>query len=325
MAPALALSADVSLQLFRIVDAGAYFSTLPLTLTIARRAGLPGIPSIWRLGLVALWALSLPFLHGLYSGQTNGLVLLAIVGSLALWQRGHSRSAGLLLAAAALTKVYPGLVALLWVRERDLRALLGFAIGLVAGWLIPLAAFGVQPALDYLRLVPFLAAFAASSQHLNLSPGSVAGAALSGVSPAAAVVGNVIARALSLGVTLAGPGLVPAGAARGRLSAATFAWVLALMLIGGQLIEYHHLVFMLPAACLAALIARDGIAAPWLYAALAAALELAQLQGVAEAWGHVPLAAGGYLLLAAVCLLVLRRSARAPADGPGSSLLDAQR
>jgi hypothetical protein len=77
----------------------------------------PGMPA-WGLALVLFLSFR-PILSDLQHGNINVLVLFLVVLSLALWRRGHDRSAGLALALAICTKVTPALFLpyFLWKRS----------------------------------------------------------------------------------------------------------------------------------------------------------------------------------------------------------------
>jgi hypothetical protein len=65
-------------------------------------------------------------------GQVDIMLLLLIVGSWVALRQDHDWAAGLLLALAAMLKLYPAFLVLFFVARRRWRALLAFAVGLVA-------------------------------------------------------------------------------------------------------------------------------------------------------------------------------------------------
>ena len=70
-----------------------------------------------------------PVFYGLMTGQSNGLLLLLLAGSLLHLRKGRGLLAGLLLAPAALAKPFLALPALVFLVRKEGRALLGFLLG----------------------------------------------------------------------------------------------------------------------------------------------------------------------------------------------------
>lgn len=307
IAPLTIFSDLTALAILRVIDAAAYALALPATLFVAVREGVASAVSP-RLGalIAVLWFATAIFHHDLYSGQVNGIVLLAMVGSYILWRHQRRAFAGLLLATAVLTKAFPILLAVLWLRKRDYRALAWLAIGIGAGILLPILLFGVEANVDYVRIAPYIAAFAASSFDLNLSPGSVAALVVRGLELPGELVVAVAGRMLSIVAFLAGA-MQLSQEIRRPFIALEFAFVLSLLMVGGQLIEYDHVMFVMPGAVIVflTLVARR-LPVTW-FVWLGVALELIQLNSLSEYALRFPSATIGYLLLCGLCGKLLVR------------------
>jgi hypothetical protein len=90
--------------------------------------------------------------HTLMRGQVNLLLLLLVCGTVAALLRGHSWRAGFWLAGAVCLKVIPAFLLVYPLWRRDLRCLVGCALGLVVGLgVIPAAVFGPARTLEYYR------------------------------------------------------------------------------------------------------------------------------------------------------------------------------
>jgi len=310
IAPLTVISEDAALFVLRVVDAAAYLAALPATLYLVVREGVTAAISP-RLGLLltALWVTTATFHHNLYSGQVNGITILAMVAAFLCWRHDRRFWAGLLLAAAVLTKAYPVLMAVLWLRARDFRVLSWLAAGIAIGIVIPIMLFGPQASLDYLRIAPYIAAFAASSFDMNLSPGSVAALVVRDLHLPGDLAVAVVGRGLSLAVFLAGA-LQISRTARKPFIALEFAFMLTLLMIGGQLIEYDHIQFVMPGVVIIFLIlAERKMPLRW-FVVLGVALELIQVNTLTEYLISFPSAALGYILLCGLCWKLLGRYRR---------------
>ena len=99
---------------------------------------------------VFLFLSAFPVLHNFKWGQISILVTLCVLGSLALWQRGHAVAAGFLLAFATSLKFYPAWFAIALLLRRDWRALSAYAafcvLFLVA---VPAVALGPHATLQF--------------------------------------------------------------------------------------------------------------------------------------------------------------------------------
>ena len=108
----------------------SYLSAVTIILTLGK---VSGRWMGWGIGLSCLW---LPFINNLGHAQINGIILLLVaVGVLAV-TRGYPLYSGVLLALAALFKLFPLAIALvLGLRAR--RILTGFALIFGASFLLP--------------------------------------------------------------------------------------------------------------------------------------------------------------------------------------------
>jgi alpha-1,2-mannosyltransferase len=106
----------------------------------------------WRLRVLPV-VICLPAIGAtLARGQVNLLVLALLCLALAAILRGQSFRAGLWLAAAICVKLIPALLILYPLWRRDVRCLVGIAVGLLVGLvLIPAVWFGPREALDCYR------------------------------------------------------------------------------------------------------------------------------------------------------------------------------
>lgn len=128
-----------------VLQAGLTLLLLVVPRWLVRRPGLAAAALY-----VFLFLSAFPVLHNFKWGQISVLVTLCVLGSLALWQRGHAVAAGLLLAFATSIKFYPAWFALALLMRRDWRALSAYAafctLFLVA---VPTAALGPQATLTF--------------------------------------------------------------------------------------------------------------------------------------------------------------------------------
>ncbi|MBI2886709.1 MAG: DUF2029 domain-containing protein [Chloroflexi bacterium] len=305
VAPLTLHSPEAALLLRRITDGAFYFASLVVTLYIAGAAGARLGSRSMGLRLVALWAFSLPFLHGLFSGQTNGLLLLCTLSAWLLWQRRRFGWAGLALAPAALTKVFPLFLALVWLRKGHYPMLAWSALGLLAGAAATVVLLGPRTTLEFMLAAPSATAMALAVSPGNFSLSSAAALLASWLWPPGQAVAATIGRGVSLLALFLGPALLPWRSEEDR-APLELAFALALMVVAGQLVEYHHLIFLMPAATLL-LLASDGHWPPTgSWPLLAGGLELIQLQPLLDLLGGFPVATAGYLLVAAACWRTLR-------------------
>lgn len=91
-------------------------------------------------------------LDNLAMAQANILVFFLCVGSLTLWKKGRTATAGLVLAAAIWIKMTPLIFCVFYLAKKSWKTFLGIAIGsLLFGLLIPILFFGVENARLYSR------------------------------------------------------------------------------------------------------------------------------------------------------------------------------
>jgi len=92
----------------------------------------------------------LPIGHTMVRGQVNILILATLCAAGAAWLRGQSFRAGVWVALAMCIKIIPVYLLVYPLWKRDWRALGGVAAGLlVAGALIPTAAFGPEKTVEH--------------------------------------------------------------------------------------------------------------------------------------------------------------------------------
>lgn len=107
--------------------------------------GQPGSRRWWALRLLPILVCLPSIGHTLARGQVNLLILLLLAGMAAALVKGRSFRAGLWLSGAICIKVIPAFLLIVAVWRRDLRCLMGCALGLVAGLvLVPLVVFGPE-------------------------------------------------------------------------------------------------------------------------------------------------------------------------------------
>ena len=117
--------------------------------------GLPlGSRSWWGLRVLPVLILVIPIGHSLIRGQSNMLVLACLCASGAATIRGKRFQGGFWLAGAISVKIFPAFLGLYFVWRRDVRALMGCAVGLfVTLAAIPAVAIGpTQTVACYERL-----------------------------------------------------------------------------------------------------------------------------------------------------------------------------
>jgi len=100
-------------------------------------------------GIALCWY---PFQAHLALGQVSLLLITCLIGGWALIRRGREYEAGLLFALAILIKLFPGLVLLYLLLRWKIRAIVGTAAGLAAGWLSVLLVVGWED--TWLAILP---------------------------------------------------------------------------------------------------------------------------------------------------------------------------
>ena len=125
-----------------------------LAKALEERSGLgvvpPGCRRWWALRLWPLLACLAPVGQSLMRGQVNLIVLMCFCVGLAAMLRKQSGGAGWWLSWPICIKVFPAFLLLYPMARRDMRCLVGCAVGLLIGLvLVPMAAFGPRGTIDY--------------------------------------------------------------------------------------------------------------------------------------------------------------------------------
>ncbi len=118
-------------------------------LLLSRRLGLSGRMTVTALCGLPFWA---PVVSTFGLGQLNGMLLMLITVSWCLWRSQNLKwrqLAGVPLAAASLIKLFPAYLLILFVLEKNWRALAGFAATFFAGIALSSAAFGIDDVIHY--------------------------------------------------------------------------------------------------------------------------------------------------------------------------------
>jgi hypothetical protein len=120
---------------------------IPIGLMLRSLTGQP----IRRIALLA--ALCLPLHRNLLYGQFYILLLAMLVAACWAFRRQHSGLSGTLIGLAAMTKIFPIVFVLYFLRKRDGRALLACAVTLLACTALSISVFGWQMHRHYLQVV----------------------------------------------------------------------------------------------------------------------------------------------------------------------------
>ena len=165
-------------------------------------------------GVVALLALAIPLAWEMLAANMNGLILLGLVSTWLLHERGHDRAAGVLIGVMTVAKIWPGLV----LFALPPRAVPGAVVGAGAAMLVGLAGAGLSNHLAYLSI----------GSGVGASPISLPG--LTGIP----------------WPVLAAAGLLGVLALRKR---PRYAWVAAVatMVLASPVLYINHLALLLPA------------------------------------------------------------------------------
>ncbi|WP_437673496.1 glycosyltransferase family 87 protein [Sorangium sp. So ce131] len=206
------------------------------------------------LAYVVLLAWTLNLRNSLAMGQVNPLVLMFLCAALALSFSGKDTLAGLALSVAAGIKVTPILLAVPWLLQRRLRALVGLAAGFAALFLVSLP-LGAAPAwLEFLRRLPRMSHGATIPGLFN--PGTVPNFSLAGfytrlLAPdtAAVKVASVVTILLLLGAALA-LGLGGGAPSPSRWPRMLLP-LLVTMVVASPFTYVHHVLYLFPAALFA--------------------------------------------------------------------------
>jgi multidrug transporter EmrE-like cation transporter len=108
------------------------------------------------LSLCALAIAYAPTLAHIYFAQPEFLILLLLVFTMRWLKDGHEPEAGLALAAAALFKIFPAMMAGYLVVRHRWQALKWAAIGMTVGGIVTLALVGFERSASFVQILPFL-------------------------------------------------------------------------------------------------------------------------------------------------------------------------
>ncbi len=131
------------------------FGALVLSLALLLGPG-SGIPRQMVVSLIALAILYTPLWYHFFFAQSQLIILVMLIYVMRACRRGADRTAGLLVAATALLRVFPGLIAGYFIVRRNWRALRWTIIGGAGGALITLAFVGVHRSLGFLDVIGFV-------------------------------------------------------------------------------------------------------------------------------------------------------------------------
>src|SRR5258708_27930716 len=131
------------------------FSALAIAmyLLLAYRRGLSG-RTTWL--LAGLMLMSAPVNLNFYWGQSQLIVLALMVVAMRAMEHERDRTAGLLIAAAALLRAYPLLLVGYFVFRRKWRAVIFAIIGIAAGGLVTVAILGLSQTLSFVHAALWL-------------------------------------------------------------------------------------------------------------------------------------------------------------------------
>ncbi len=109
--------------------------------------------SLWLGGSMVLLSVSMTSIFAIVLGQIQILVTFLCLLSFALYKRGAPVASGMVLALAAFTKVAPAAFAVIYLWDRDRRALFAFVAALVLYAAVSLAGAGISLHKTYLDLL----------------------------------------------------------------------------------------------------------------------------------------------------------------------------
>jgi len=220
--------------------------------------------------LVLLLLVVLPFRQNIEWGQVNPLVLVLVLCALLLSdQRKGEVLAGVCLAAAALVKVTPALLLVLFLITGRRRSVYGFFLGVLGLVLLSIIIDGWSPWVHYLQFVPNMGygrnieGLFHPSVNANFSLSAFWIRALQGAGPVVRLVGML--SALTLFVMVLYVGLRIRGGRSYHFLVLPF---MVLMVIVSPLAWRHHLVYLLPGVFLTVryLASESGGSGRWVWA-----------------------------------------------------------
>ena len=149
---------------------GINFSALAIAmyLLLAHRRGLSRRTAWLLAGLILM---SAPVNLNLYWGQSQLIVLALLAGAMRAMERKREGTAGLLIAAAALLRAYPLLLAGYFVIRRKWRAVAFATAGIAAGLFVTVATVGFTQSLSFVHGALWLTDYSIVNRMDNLSLG----------------------------------------------------------------------------------------------------------------------------------------------------------
>ncbi|MCP3968902.1 MAG: DUF2029 domain-containing protein [Rhodobacteraceae bacterium] len=168
-------------RLFMVAELAMIAACVPLAWRLCRGFAMP--LWAWLLAGTGLLASSVITIGALMHLQPQIIVVFLILFAFERYASGHSRSAGALLALAAAMKLAPAALALIFLADRDSRALAGFAGTGAALAGLSLVVAGVPLHLDFLAAMAeasaglFATSMAISAETLIYGTAMVAGLA----------------------------------------------------------------------------------------------------------------------------------------------------
>ena len=149
---------------------GINFSALAIAmyLLLAHRRGLSRRTAWLLAGLILM---SAPVNLNLYWGQSQLIVLALLAGAMRAMERKREGTAGLLIAAAALLRAYPLLLAGYFVIRRKWRAVAFATAGIAAGLFVTVATVGFTQSLSFVHGALWLTDYSIVNRVDNLSLG----------------------------------------------------------------------------------------------------------------------------------------------------------
>lgn len=225
------------------------------------------LPAAWpRLELTAIFALVYaPATYNLWHGQMSAVVFLLLALALRSWLRGEQFSLGVYVGIAALIKIAPVLLIVLFIRRRWWAACLSLALTIVVGVGAGLLALGVGTLREYMtRVLPVLA-----QQNGWVYNQSAAGAinrmaahSVLAFQPSSVVI-TILTVVIAVGAVGAAGSIVQPTATSRSIRGGEFAVGILAMLLAGSVTWFWHLgTLLIVVAAIPALVAGRAIPRP---------------------------------------------------------------
>ena len=193
---------------------GINFSALAIAmyLLLAHRRGLSRRTAWLLAGLILM---SAPVNLNLYWGQSQLIVLALLAGAMRAMERKREGTAGLLIAAAALLRAYPLLLAGYFVIRRKWRAVAFATAGIAAGLFVTVATVGFTQSLSFVHGALWLTDYSIVNRvdNLSLGPfvsrtwwaftGTAPGSSTDWIRRAAVAVADIVVLGMTIRATLA--------------------------------------------------------------------------------------------------------------------------